>query len=34
MRNLFFDEIDEFMQTIYKELEQEINNSFFRERGS
>lgn len=28
MRNLFFDEIDEFMQTIYKELEQEINNSF------
>lgn len=28
MRNLFFDEIDEFMQTVYKELEQEINNSF------
>lgn len=28
MRNLFFDEIDEFMQTAYKELEQEINNSF------
>lgn len=28
MRNSFFDEIDEFMQTIYKELEQEINNSF------
>lgn len=28
MRNLFFDEIDDFMQTIYKELEQEINNSF------
>ena len=28
MRNLFFDEIDEFIQTVYKELEQEINNSF------
>lgn len=28
MRNLFFDEIDEFMQTVYKELEQEINSSF------
>lgn len=28
MRNLFFDEIDEFMQTVYKELEQEIANSF------
>ena len=28
MRNLFIDEIDEFMQTVYKELEQEINNSF------
>lgn len=28
MINLFIDEIDEFMQTIYKELEQEINNSF------
>lgn len=28
MRNLFFDEIDEFMQAIYKELEQEIANSF------
>lgn len=28
MRNLFLDEIDEFMQTVYKELEQEINNSF------
>lgn len=28
MRNLFLDEIDEFMQTIYKELEQEIANSF------
>lgn len=28
MRNLFFDEIDEFMQTIYKELEKEIANSF------
>ena len=28
MRNLFFDEIDEFMQTLYKELEEEINNSF------
>ena len=28
MRNLFFDEIDEFMQTIYKELEEEINKSF------
>lgn len=28
MRNLFFDEFDEFMQTVYKELEQEINSSF------
>lgn len=28
MRNLFFDEIDEFMQTVYKEIEQEIANSF------
>lgn len=28
MRNLFFDEIDEFMQTVYTELEQEIANSF------
>ena len=28
MRNLFFDEIDEFMQTVYKEPEQEIANSF------
>lgn len=28
MRNLFFDEIDEFMQTVYKELEQEIADSF------
>lgn len=28
MRNLFFDEIDEFMQTVYKELEQEFANSF------
>lgn len=28
MRNLFFGEIDEFMQTVYKELEQEIANSF------
>lgn len=28
MRNLFFDEIDEFMHTVYKELEQEIANSF------
>ena len=31
MRNLFFDEIDEFMQTIYKELEEEINNSFLED---
>lgn len=28
MKNLFFDEIDEFMQTVYKELEHEIANSF------
>lgn len=28
MRNLLFDEFDEFMQTVYKELEQEINSSF------
>lgn len=28
MRNLFFDEIDEVMQTVYKEIEQEIANSF------
>lgn len=31
MRNLFFDEIDEFMQTVYKELEQEIANSFLED---
>lgn len=31
MRNLFIDEIDEFMQTVYKELEQEIVNSFLED---
>ena len=31
MRNLFIDEVDEFMQTVYKELEQEIVNSFLED---
>ena len=31
MRNLFIDEVDEFMQTVFEDIVNEINNSFLEE---